>query len=224
MSEVFINIHSHRKPQLANEFLIRNAYHFLSDKLTQSSNCFFSVGIHPWHTVIHSTSFNKIQELASNSAVIAIGEVGLDRAITIPIAKQLIIFEKQFNLAQTLNKPLIIHCVKAISDLIPFLKKSKVPFIFHHYSGNKIQTLELLKLNCYFSFGKELIEKNKRVLEALSIIPAERIFLETDQMTINIAEVYEEVSSVLNISLTDLQNQMLLNFHKVFPNLGHIKP
>ena len=131
----FINIHTHKKPNGPNETIIRNAFLHRTTKQLTNIPYGISIGLHPWY--LNSLSINEcadlLLDLTSTNNVIAIGEIGIDRSIDIPISKQLNYFEVQWNIARALQKPLIIHAVKSYSDLIPYVKKTKIPFIFHQF-------------------------------------------------------------------------------------------
>ena len=121
-----------------------------------------SVGLHPWH--ISKTNLNtcidKLINLATLKNVFAIGEIGIDRAIDVAVNTQIAFFEAQLNIARAVKKPIIIHAVRSYSDIIPYLKKSTIPFIFHQFMGNSQQAKELIKHGAFLSFGKNLLQKN----------------------------------------------------------------
>lgn len=211
--DLFINIHSHHKPQLKNEFVLRNAYLSLSSESIQNLPYAVSVGLHPWYlqqmTVIECT--DKLIELASSEKVMAIGEIGIDRAIDTPVQKQLTYFEAQLNIARALQKPVIIHAVKSYGDLVPFLKKTKVPFIFHQFQGNEQQAKELLKYNAFLSFGKNLFEPKSE--QTFKTVPLENIFLETDTLHhLHIADIYRKAAELKEMHIDELKSIVFHNF------------
>jgi TatD DNase family protein len=119
-----------------------------------------SAGLHPWHLsqMTLNECMDKLVELATLPNTLCIGEIGIDKAIETPLAKQLEYLTAQFTIAKAVQKPLIIHAVRSYSDFVPFLKKTKIPFIFHQFQGNEQQAKELLKYNVKLSFGKNLFE------------------------------------------------------------------
>ncbi len=70
------------------------------------------------------------------------------------------ILEVQVRLAEELCKPLIIHCVKAYSELIAVRKrtKSSVAWIVHGYNNNERILRQLLDHGFYISVGAALSE------------------------------------------------------------------
>lgn len=217
-ADTYINIHSHRKPQLSNEFIIRNAYLKLNLEKINQLPYMVSVGLHPWnlHQMTVNECADKLIELATHEKVLAIGEIGLDKLINTPLTTQLHYFEAQLNIARALQKPVILHAVKSLNEFIPYLKKGTVPFVFHHFLGNAQQAKELLKFNTvYLSFGKNVW--NEKTIQTIKEVPLNRIFLETDTTsTTTINQVYEQVSSIKEVSLEEIQKEIQLNFQQVF--------
>lgn len=213
----FINIHSHRKPQSADEWVLRNAFHKLSPEQIAKLEYPVSVGLHPWY--VDSTfelSIAHITSLLALPNVLAMGEIGLDRACNVDFDLQRKAFEVQIELAEAYNLPIIIHAVRTYSDLIPYLKKKSNIFILHQYRGNEVQTRQLLQLeNVYFSFGKDLISHQK-VRNVFLQIPLNRIFLETDVENIKIQEVYQEMVSLSNGTLKEIKEIIQKSFYSIF--------
>jgi len=143
----------------------------------------------------------NIVEMAQESKVIAIGEVGLDyysHTDTEISQKQRLMqitgFKEQIKVAQNLKLPLVIHCRDAYNDCYDVLEKMKVfestlPVIFHCYGGDVVFTQKLMKHeNVYFSFTGNITYPVKKTIqgtkddiqESLRIIPLERLLTETD--------------------------------------------
>jgi len=152
--------------------------------------------------------------------VLAIGECGLDRSIKIPFEKQFEVFKFQIQLSKKLHKPLIIHCVKAYSDLIHILKEEnfKEKFVLHNFNGNQFQIESFLKFEAYFSLGKQMMDLNSKLHLAINNIPIERLFFETDISEFSIEEMYIRATNLLNISKEKLNIQIINNFKNFIPN------
>lgn len=82
----------------------------------------------------------------------AIGEVGLDKVTSTPFDLQMNILQKQLELAKKYDKPVIIHCVKAYSDLIKIKKRDfkMQVWIFHGFNTSWQVAEQLLQMHCYF--------------------------------------------------------------------------
>jgi TatD DNase family protein len=74
----------------------------------------------------------------------------------------------------------------------------------------------VLDSGCYVSIGTAIIYDQK-LQQSIEKIPLEKLFLETDDdISKSIREVYESVASLKNISINELQEQILKNFALVF--------
>lgn len=207
--KMYLNIHTHRKPQSPQEFCIRNA--FFPKRIESISHLPYavSVGIHPWFAGEKVMGFaEKMDSFLAMEKVIAVGEIGLDRVKNVPFSQQIEVFEQQLFFAEKYQKPVILHCVKAISDIFPYLKKTKVPFIFHQFDGNETQLKQLLPYPAYFSFGKNLFTSAKSQ-HVFTLIPENRYFLETDVAAIRIEKVYKQAALLKNISEEKIKEQIL---------------
>ncbi len=207
----YINIHTHFKPK-QNELALRNAYLKLNAVQIAQLPYPVSVGLHPWflknYTLTQCTDL--LMDVVNLSNVLAIGEIGLDRAIDTPLSTQIQYFDAQLNIARAVKKPVIIHAVKSYSDLMPFLKKTKVPFIFHGFTGNIQQAKEMLKYNAYLSFGKSLLDEKYR--EVFAQIPNNRFLLETDVSNLEISRIYELAAHAKGISIDELKSVVFNTF------------
>ena len=211
----FINIHTHNFT--ANKFSVINL--FPEDIETIESDRFYSIGIHPWDVSKNSVDkqLRILSETAQKETILAIGEIGLDK-LHPEFNLQKAVFLKQINIAKTLNKPIIVHCVKAFSELLEILKKEdlKIPVIIHRYSGNITVAEQLLKFGCYLSFGHELFNSQSKVPKVFNKIPLENIFLETDDAEITIEEVYKKAAEIQAISVTEISEKIMSNFKTCF--------
>lgn len=215
----YINIHSHRKPVVHNEFVIRNGFLKLSVEHVEKLSYPISAGLHPWHIeqMSEDECYKKLKVLAASDKVLAIGEIGIDRSSTIPVDKQMSYFELQLHLAEEFKKPVILHAVRSYSDFLPYLKKSKVPFIFHRFNGNITQAKELLKYNCRLSFGKNLF--NYKFDDILKELPQGTFLLETDSAHhIHIADIYNKVSEIRAVEIDVLKEELFYTFAQIFKN------
>ena len=151
--------------------------------------------------------------------MLAVGECGLDKLCTTPWEKQVQVFEAQIQLALQHNKPLIIHCVKAFNEVVKILDNNhiayhKIPVIFHGFNKSALLAGTLLDKGYYLSFGAAVLKKN--ISSYLSSVPLNRIFLETDDASIPINQIYYAVSSILNITQEQLSLQLQKNCTAVF--------
>ncbi|NOZ36235.1 MAG: TatD family hydrolase [Chlorobi bacterium] len=214
----FINIHTHNHN--TNAVSVINLFPEDVDNVIPEK--FYSVGIHPWNVskINVSAQLQIISEIVTKENVIAVGEIGLDK-LHPEFDLQKEIFLKQLYIAEELKKPVIVHCVKAFSELLEILKDEKqtVPIIIHRYSGNITIAEQLLKYGCYFSFGYDLFNSKSKVMKVFKKIPKENIFLETDDAYISIENVYQKAAEIKEISIKNISEYILSNFNLVFGNI-----
>lgn len=211
---MFINIHSHQ-PEIKNEFVIQN---LLKDFNQLLSPGYYSAGLHPWHLESQKWQQQLLQlkKISTAENILALGECGLDKVCKTDFKLQQEVFIAQILWANEINKPLIIHCVQAFSELGDLLKKynNKTPVIFHGFNKNSRIAEKMLNDGHYLSFGKSILQlRNKVIFEQ---VPLNRIFLETDETNISIEEIYKEAAAIKNISLETLSLQIEKNVQLVF--------
>ncbi len=143
-------------------------------------------GIHPWEVQSASKGWQTILETAlQQHQAVAIGECGLDGAIDSDIAPwtlQLAVFEAQVELAQSLNRPLIIHSYKAVDQVLKILRRyPSVTGVWHSYNGSLQQLEQIIDLGYYIGMGGAVtFERAQRMRRNLQQIPLSRLLLETD--------------------------------------------
>jgi len=212
----FINLHSHRKPQLENEVVVRNAFVTAQEKLDHISYP-ISCGIHPW--LISGNYLEKLNQLNELLAhvpnIFAVGECGLDKLKGASFELQLEIFHAQIELANLFNKPLILHLVKTYSNILHISKAIKVPFIVHGFKGNSIEAKQLIQKGACLSFGPRLIN-DAQLQETFTQLPIEQIYLETDTKPISISDVYQKAATLKNLSIDELRTAICNNFARDF--------
>ena len=218
----FINIHTHQSHIDNKEFI--EIYNIDVDShVNVDVTFFYSIGIHPWECQKSKVKSSIVQWLNSSMAQrfkgsTAIGECGIDRACGIDFDIQKDVFIKQIEISEQYNKPMIIHAVRAHSDIISIRKetKAKMPWIIHGFQGNEQIVNQYLRHNIYLSLGDVLFKNESRAVELLKTIPSERLFLETDDSERSIVDVYERASVLSGRSLDDLRSDIFNNFVKIF--------
>lgn len=206
------DIHSHRSPLVAGQ-AIENC---LPDVFRPQTEGWYSVGIHPWSVDCYAWSDHafrsSLETILRHPQVLAIGEAGLDKLTSASLSLQLEVFRYQAVLAEAIGKPLIIHAVKATDELLALRKELKptVSWIVHGFRGKPSLADAYLRHGFYLSFGERYNE------EAFRQVPVDRLFIETDESQISIAELYEHAARVRGISPAFLKETVLRNVRKVF--------
>jgi TatD DNase family protein len=214
----YIDIHTHTYYQDPETVLVLNVFPEEQDKLELPS--FFSVGLHPWHVQVDTweTRVGMVQHAVELNRVLAVGEAGLDKVVGNSYNLQQQAFAAQVVIAEKQKKPLIIHCVRSYSEILAHRKKSdqSVPWIFHWFNADEQVAKELIRKNCYLSFGHMLFREQSKACRVFNTIPTDRIFLETDDAGYGIREIYARAAGLGNITVTDLMSRILDNFSRCF--------
>lgn len=143
-----------------------------------------SVGIHPEEIdPLPEDYLTTLSQLAQHPKVVAIGEIGLDYHYENANAEsQQNVFIQQLDLADRLDLPVIIHSRDATQDTIRILSSRKSHHgVLHCFSGSA-ETAEIyIKMGYYIGFtGVVTFSNAKKAIEAVKVIPSDRILLETD--------------------------------------------
>jgi TatD DNase family protein len=218
----YINFHTHRpdpRPEVTAVLCV-------TPEQAMPENSTLAIGIHPWSidTITPERANAHLERLAvqlHNPLAVAVGETGLDRLHNpdnLPL--QELIFAEHLRLAESLKLPVIVHCVRCYSELLSWRKKYSCTTWLIHGFNNKLEILtQLLKHNCYISFGPAVIRGKKEKHELLRAVPLERLCLETDDQDGDIKSIYHDTAAILNLPENDLINAMQYNFTKIFRSI-----
>ena len=219
---MILNFHTHLL-KFSNHYSIKN----MSDNFDKvPTTGIFSAGIHPWYVKNNTFEIEMVQlEMALKKLnVIAVGECGLDKVCKTDFQLQENCFKLQIRLANILKKPIIVHCVKAFSETIILLQEEKcsVPVIFHGFNKGRILAEQLVSKGYFLSFGKHLFQT--RTAAVFKTLPLTHIFLETDDATTGIMEIYKIAAELRGISVELLSNQIESNARVVFDQRLFLQP
>ncbi len=143
-----------------------------------------SVGIHPHELYdMSSQTIEELRRLSQHKKVVAIGEIGLDYYYdTHPRELQQFWFRQQLRLAESVNKPVIIHSRDASQETFYIMSDSSVrKGVIHCYSGSAPMAVEYTKMGFYIGIGGVVTFPNaKKMVEVVEAIPLEKILIETD--------------------------------------------
>ncbi len=138
------------------------------------------IGIHP-ENVNEIDRIDDLEELIKNNKIYAIGEIGLDYYYTKDNKKeQKELLNKQLDLAEKYNLPVIIHTRDSIQDIYDELKKRKLKGVIHCFNGSFEMAQLFIKLGYKLGIGGVLTFKNSKLYELIEKIDIENILLETD--------------------------------------------
>ena len=171
-----------------------------------------TVGIHPWHTLIGDVA--EVERRAPS--VDAVGEIGLDYACDVPREEQTALFRAQLAIAERLEKPVVLHCVRAFEDVIKVVADYHLrAVIFHGFIGSAEQAQRAVAQGHYLSFG-ERTSRSPKTIEALRSTPLSHLFIESDESTSPIEEIYAKIAELRGVEVSELLNATEANFNRIF--------
>lgn len=201
------------------------------DVANKHSNVYSTIGYHPDQAdLVSDQDIIELEKQLKNNKNIGIGEIGLDYHYEgYDANKQILLFEKQLELAEKLDLPVVIHSRDATQDTIDTLKKYRVKGIIHSFSGS----VEVAKI--YLSMGFKLgingvvTFKNCNLKETLKQLSPEDIVFETDAPYMtphpfrgekneskNIVITAEFVANIFDISVEKIAEITSKNVHLIF--------
>jgi len=145
-----------------------------------------AVGIHP--EGMESFSLPILESLARSPKVVAIGEIGLDYHYTdsfsqkrFPASKQQDMFNRQLELAEKLDLPVIIHSREAFDDTLTILNKHHVRAVFHCWTYTLTEALRAIEAGYFLSFTAIVTYPNAgSIQEVAKIMPLDKFWFDTD--------------------------------------------
>jgi len=157
-------------------------------------NVWCSSGVHPLYAAEGlergGHDWEAMRRVAGHERCVAWGELGLDRHYDEPpldlqrrvLTDQLALIERAD--ADGLALPIIVHCRKAVNELLPILRCSAIEperFVFHCFTEPPEQARRVLDFGAMLSFTGVVTYANAaEVAESASLLPPDRIMAETD--------------------------------------------
>jgi TatD DNase family protein len=205
------DIHTHRFPSRPEQAIVSHA---IGSALPGGRVAYLSVGIHPWYLDAQQaeSQLATLRQSLQDDRVVALGEAGLDRLRGCPLDVQISVFRHEVALAEEYGLPMVIHSVRAFNELIQLKKelRPRQPWIIHGFRGKEGVALDLLRHDCYLSFGARFQE------EAVRAVPLERLFIETDEAPESIGDVCRSIAQVRGVSPEELAEAVNKNVREVF--------
>lgn len=207
---LYLDIHTHQTAQQNGVISIQSLSLTNDIFLAMPKKKPVSIGLHPWYARLEHLELHMkyMAVLARQTNVKMIGECGLDKLKGECLENQLHIFERQVRLAEELGKPVIIHCVKAFEELISLKKRlnPQVPMIVHGFQKKAALAGQLIRHGFYLSFGAALqtSDELRHLIQEMN----SPFFLETDDATIPIAQLYKYAAEIKKINVEDLKDRI----------------
>ena len=207
------DIHTHRPaPAAGGGFRLINAS---PADFAPQAGCLYSVGLHPWTLTADGPGpdeWARLAEAVRLPQVLAVGEAGLDKLAEAPLEVQEAVLARQARLAEETGKPLVIHLVRAADELLRLRKRlrPRMPWVIHGFRGKEQLAAEWVRHGLYLSFGAQFRA------EALRAVPLDRLFLETDESLLPVAQVYARAAQARGMTADELAAAVRANVRAVF--------
>ena len=195
---------------------------------------YFAIGTHPLFLADKEPEGLR-EKLIRHEQCLAVGEVGLDAFLPgSDLPSQCASFEREAAFAARCDKPLVIHCRKAYSEILALLKAQfkvkPVPFLLHSCSCSREQLAPFLEMGAYVSFSGTLTRSNARKTKELALyVPKDKVLLETDSPYIGtdkvrppfvrpaqVMETAAAYSEITGLSLEDTEKLTEANSERFF--------
>ena len=143
-------------------------------------------GVHPWFVDrCDADGFERLEACVRDATgPVAVGEIGLDGYVQPrDEARQEAVFRRQLALARRLDRPAMLHAVRAWPWLTAVFADCPPPrkFLLHAFAGPVDVIAPMAKRGAYFSVGPAAVQPGcERARRALAAVPLERLLIETD--------------------------------------------
>lgn len=197
---------------------------------------YYAAGLHPWWVADWQAESQSLTALLAaeleNDRCLAVGECGLDGLIEIPLEQQLPVFEEQLSLADSLNKPVIIHVRKSHQQVLGLLKRHslKAGGVVHAFSGSLELAQSYWQQGFYLGVGGAITyPRANKTRQAIAQMPLASLLLETDapdmplsgqqgqrNSPIYLPKVAAQLAQLKQCSLADIQQKTTDNSRRLF--------
>ena len=216
----FVDIHTHHFSNREDVISLRSID--VNEHLKQNEliDLACTLGLHPWY--LHQPDIQNnlavLESLLSSKTIYAIGECGLDKLIDVDYNLQLEVFKSQILLSEKYQLPLIIHQVKAHEDIIKIKREvnPSLPWIIHGMRLKWNIAKEFVNAGMYLSFGHHLLNTEEHLTNTFFQTPNDKIFLETDNSTIAIDDIFVKAANIKSIDIQAMKEIVYQNFKTVF--------
>lgn len=202
-----LDSHTYKLPKVAGTALINAT----PESWDPQEGQWYSIGIHPWN-VTSSTNTSILRTIAQGKQVLAIGETGLDKLKGAPLSVQEKCFREHIHLSETVHKPLLIHCVHAMNEVLNLRRELKPSqtWIVHGFRGKPTTAEQWMKAGLFLTFGTKFAE------ESLKNIPLDYLLLETDDSNETIATLCQTVADLRHLTVETVTELLKKNNQKIF--------
>jgi len=209
-------------------------YPDMLEKVRDYPNISVSAGLHPMADESDEFSVEYLSELAKDKKVVAIGETGLDYYYHKDNPQwQQERFRAHVQVANEVNKPLIVHTRDAGDDTLKILQQENAEScggVIHCFTETKDFANRAMELGFMISFSGIVTFRNASALrEIAKTIPDERLLIETDSPYLSpvphrgkqnqpafVQHVAETLAQIRNTSVESIAELSRNNFYQLF--------
>jgi TatD DNase family protein len=144
-----------------------------------------AAGVHPWN--VNTVSEDELLQTSElilkerrGGALVAIGEIGLDRKYDSPWEKQVKVFEEMLKLGEKLDLPVIIHSRGTTEQILGMLPSYNLKKVLLHWFSNPISALAKAVEKGYFISEGVPTAYSNGIREVVKIVPLTNLLTETD--------------------------------------------
>lgn len=202
---------------------------------SRHTNIHLAFGIHPWF--IRGAPDDAISDLqqtvaAHRNSVCAIGEIGLDATIELPLPEQEVWLLAQLEIAEQFGLPVILHHLKTHHRLPALIKQAGFTCggVVHAFSGNAQVAAQYLALGFKLGVGGTVTyPRGQKTLNAVLQAGLDNILLETDSPDmpvsgyqgqrnepVRMVKVAEVLAAAFNESVETISARTDNNFRELF--------
>lgn len=199
------------------------------------SDIFLAFGIHPWF--IRGSlddAVSKLQKAVTEhrKSVCAIGEIGLDATIELPLAEQEKWLLAQLDVAKQCELPVVLHHLKTHHRLPAMIKQAGFSCggVVHAFSGNAQVAAQYLDLGFKLGAGGTITyPRGKKTLDALVEAGLDNILLETDSPDMpvqgfqgqrnepaRLVQIAQVLAEAFGVSVAEVTKKTTANFRDLF--------
>lgn len=198
--------------------------------------CFAMMGLHPCSVKDnYQEELRLVKDWLEKRKFAAVGEIGLDYYWDISFkTQQTEAFGLQIDWALQYDLPIVIHSRNSLQDCIEIVKRKqngKLKGIFHCFSGNETEALQIIELGFLLGIGGVLTYKNSGLAAIVAGIDLQHLVLETDAPYLTpvpfrgkrnepayLKYVVEKIALVKNVSIEEVMNSTTANAKNLFGN------
>ena len=223
---MFVDVHAHDCNNASKDILVvNNGLDLESNKKClelKSKNIKCAMGLYPLEGIkLNEDEIEKNIDFIKlhKKDIVAIGEIGLDFKFN-KDKKQINIFNKMLELADKIQKPVIVHSRGAEKEALNVLKRFDLNVIMHCFSGD----LNLINKKYYYSIPVSVVER-KWVQELVKKVNINKILTESDSPYVifkkresrpeDVKEALKKISEIKEISLEKTKSTIFANYNLI---------